>query len=300
MKKFIYIFIQFLPLLFCTCQKISTKNYKCEFANEKKITIIGYNSDAMEPFISKDDKYLFFNNLKGATSKDIFYAQKINDTTFQFKGQILGVNTQYVDANPTMDKNNNFYFISTRNLENDNKTIYTGLFKNGTVSNIHQVNGTINIPTLYWINMGVEISANGNMMFVSNAKFSGGANFPNKGNIRFAIKKGDDFDIPDNESYILSNINSTDRIQYAGEVSENGLEIFYSQVKLSKPAVYELLYAKRSSIKDRFGKPIPITEPFRKNKYAVVEAPTLSADGKRLYYHKMQNGVYSIFMLYRK
>lgn len=272
-----------------------------EFINEKKVTILGYTGNAMEPFITKNDKYLFFNNLREDNNKDIYYATKINDTTFEFKGEIQGVNTSYVDANPTMDSLNNFYFISTRNLVNGNKTIYSGIFDNGTIINLHQINGTVNVPTPFWINMGVEISKDGNTLLVSNAKFNIGENFPYKGNIRFAIKSGDDYNIPDDEQDILTNINTDDAIEYAGELSADELEIFYSQVTLSNPVVFKLYYAKRKKANDVFGKPISITEPFKKSRYAVIEAPSLSNNGKRLYYHKLDSsGTYSIFMLSRE
>ena len=272
-----------------------------EFTLEKKVTIINYTGDAMEPFISKDDKYLFFNNLQGPNNKDIYYAEKIDDTTFIFKGEVQGVNTPYVDANPTMDAQNNFYFISTRDLANGNKTIYSGIFNNGTVSNLHQINGTINIPTPYWINMGVEISKNGKTLFVSSAKFNIGENFPTKGDIRFAIKSANKYNIPNNEQDILANINTDSAIEYAGELSADELELFYSQVTLSSPPVFKLYYAKREQADGIFGNPISITEPFKNNRYAVVEAPTLSNDGKRLYYHKLDSsGTYSIFMLSRE
>jgi len=270
-----------------------------EFNNEIKVNILGYKSDAMEPFISKDEKYLFFNNLKGDNGKDLFYAEKVDDTTFVFKGEIQGVNTTYVDGNPAMDSSYNFYFISTRNLDTGNKTLFAGKFENGTVTNLQEVQGTINIPDLYWINMGVEISEDGNTMYVSNAKFNAGENFPNKGNIRFAVKENGEFNIPDNESYILQNINTDVSVEYAGELSANGLELFFSQLTLSDPPVFKLLYSSRKNIDEPFGVPVSITAPFKNNVNAFVEAPTLSKDGKRLYYHKLENDTFSIFMLSR-
>ena len=33
-----------------------------DFANRQRVTILGYNDHAMEPFISRDRKYLFFNH----------------------------------------------------------------------------------------------------------------------------------------------------------------------------------------------------------------------------------------------
>ena len=276
------------------------ENSVSEFVNERIVVITGYSSDAMEPFISKDGNYLFFNNLKGVNGKDLYYAERVDDTTFEFKGEIEGVNTIAVDGNPTMDAQNNFYFISTRDLATGIKTIYGGIFNNGTVSNLHVINGTINIPTPYWINMGAEISKNGNTLFTSNAKFNIGDNFPNEGNIRFAIKDGNEFNIPNNETEILVNINTDDAIEYAGELSSDELEIFYSQVTLSNPPLFKMFYAKREGINGAFGNPISIAEPFEGNPNAFVEAPTLSDDGKRLYYHKLNNGVFSIFMLSRE
>ena len=284
----------------CNKEKIINPNTVSEFKNEQKVTIIGYSSDAMEPFISKDGKYLFFNNSKGINKKQLYYAERVNDTTFKFKGEIQGVNSIYIDANPTMDEQNNFYFISTRNLDTGNKTIYCGIFNNGIISGLHLINGSINISTPYWINMGVEISQKGNILFVSSAKFKTGESFPYKGDIRFAIKNGDEFNIPNNESDILSNINTDTAIEYAGELSSDELELFYSQVTLSNPPVFKLYYAKRKKPNGIFGAPIPITEPFKENPYTVVEAPSLSNDRRRLYYHKLDNGIYSIFMLTRE
>jgi len=289
-----------LYLISCEKDGTTNPNIVSDFKNEQKVTIIGYSSDAMEPFISKDGNYLFFNNLQGDNKKDLFYAERIDDITFEFKGEIQGVNSVAVDANPTMDENNNFYFISTRDLDTGIKTIYCGVFNNGIVTGLHKINGTINIPTPFWINMGVEISKNGNTIFVSNAMFNIGENFPQKGNIRFAIKSGNDFNIPNDEMDILANINTDTAIEYAGELSSDELELFYSQVTLSNPPMFKLYYAKREQTDGKFGIPVSITEPFDGEINAIVEGPSLSNDGKKLYYHKLENGIFSIFMLSRE
>ncbi len=284
----------------CDNETVTNPDNVSEFTNERKVTITGYTDDAMEPFISKNGNYLFFNNHQGVNSKELYYAERVNDTTFEFKGEIQGVNSTFVDGNPTMDAQNNFYFISTRNIDTGIKTVFSGVFNNGIVTGLHEINGTINISTPYWINMGVEISKDGNTLFTSNAKFNIGENFPHEGNIRFAIKNGTEFNIPTNETDILVNINTDDAIEYAGEISSDELELFYSQVTLSNPPVFKLYYAKRAHQNGVFEKPIPITAPFKDNPNAFVEGPSLSDDGKRLYYHKLANSVFSIFMLSRE
>lgn len=301
MRKHTLISMLLALIIGTSCNKDEETNPEItsEFKNEQIVTITGYSSDAMEPFISKDGNYLFFNNNQGVNGKELYYAESINDTTFEFKGEIQGVNSNVVDGNPTMDNQNNFYFISTRNIDNGIKTIYGGVFNDGTVTGLHQINGTINISTPFWINMGVEVSKSGNTLFTSNAKFNIGENSPHKGNIRFAVKSGNDFNIPNSETDILANINTDDAIEYAGELSANELELFYSQVTLSNPPVFKLYYAKREQTNEIFENPISITEPFDGNLNAFVEGPSLTNDGKKLYYHKLENGVFSIFMLSR-
>lgn len=272
------------------------------FSNEQKVTILGYNNDTMEPYISRDDHYLFFNNYEGPNDKDLYYAERLNSTTFQFKGEVEGVNSLSVDGNPSMDNYSNFYFISTRDYNpalGIYSSIYTGKFDDGNVTDLKKVEGNIDIEESGWINMGVEISGDGQTLYFSSAFFEG-SNVPIKGNIRFAVKSGNQFIIPENEEVILQNINTDHSIEYAGEVSENGLELFYSQVSfLEEGPEFKLYYSNRSTINDPFGVPKLITEPFEGNKQAYVEAPSLSQDGKILYYHKLDNAKFSIFMLSR-
>ena len=68
----------------------------------------------MEPFISRDGAYLFFND--SGSDKDIYYATYIDDTTFQFQGDITDINTAAVDGVPTMDNLGKFYYVSTATI----------------------------------------------------------------------------------------------------------------------------------------------------------------------------------------
>ena len=52
------------------------------FGLEIDVTINGLSFDAMEPFISADGNYLFFNNKNDGIDTKLFYATKINDSTF--------------------------------------------------------------------------------------------------------------------------------------------------------------------------------------------------------------------------
>lgn len=301
MKYFLIIFIAILFINKENKMPPIIDKINSEFSAEKKVIIKWYSGDVMEPYISKDDKYLFFNSNKWKTSKDLFYAKKINDITFQYMGEIWWINTLDVDWNPTMDSNNNFYFISTRSLSSwDFNTLYSWKFNNWFIKNLKKVEWTINLKKRMWINMWIEISGDWNTMYTSNARFKIGNNFPSEWDIRFAIKEWNEFNIPKNEKSILKNINTTYAIEYAGELSNNQLEIFYSQVTLSKPPKFKLYVSKRNSIDEAFWIPKIIDEPFLDDEFAFVEWPTLSMDWKKLYYHKLKNWKFSIYMISRK
>ena len=100
------------------------------FTNPQPVTIEGYSQDAMEPFISPDGNYLFFNNSNSAPSTNLYYATRIDDLTFQFQGEIGGANSGglTLTAVPSMDVNNIFYFISNRSYAQTFSTIYSGIF----------------------------------------------------------------------------------------------------------------------------------------------------------------------------
>ena len=116
--------ILFLPILiftlFAGCGGGSSSstttpppNDESAFGSPERVTMIGYNGDVMEPFISRDGVYLFFNNAGGPTDKDLFYGVFVNETTVRFEGALTAINTAYVDGVPTLDSKNTFYYVST-------------------------------------------------------------------------------------------------------------------------------------------------------------------------------------------
>jgi len=79
-------------ILFCLL--LSTLLVKSQiyptYGPEMVVTINGLSFDAMEPFISPDGNYLFFNNLNDGVNTKLYYATKVNDLTFNFVGELNG------------------------------------------------------------------------------------------------------------------------------------------------------------------------------------------------------------------
>ena len=146
------------------------------FTNPEPVTIEGYTQDAMEPFISPDGNYLFFNNSNSASTTNLYYATRIDDVTFQFQGEIAGANAGplTLSAVPSMDINNIFYFISNRSYAQTFSTIYSGTFSNGSLSNVALVPG-VSKDKLGDVNFDQCISPDGGTLYFVDGVFSGGA-----------------------------------------------------------------------------------------------------------------------------
>lgn len=254
------------------------------FQNPKEVEIVGYKKGAMEPFISHDGKYLFFNNFEKDTpdsEKNIYYAERINDTKFKFMGEVKGINSTGVDAVPTMDRNGNFYYVSVANYYPKNKfaTVYSGKFKNGRVTNI-KMHPELSLNSRGWLNMDIEISPNGKSLYATQTFFNFSKGGPPKKSYFFvAHRNGDTFTIDKRSDKIFKKIN-TKHLEYAASISDDELEILFTRLNTDK-FKYTSYRATRPDKESAFSEPVKIQAIT-----GVAEAPALSSDGTKLYFHK--------------
>src|ERR1700687_4426172 len=146
------------------------------FPHTERVTINGYNQDAMEPFISLDGNYLFFNNTNSpppGTFTKLYYATRIDDLNFQFVGEITGVNAAGLNAVASMDSSGKFYFISTRSYMQTFSTIYWGNFAAGGVSTVDLVPG-VSKHKPGWVNFDAGISSDGHTLYFVGGLFAPG------------------------------------------------------------------------------------------------------------------------------
>jgi hypothetical protein len=62
------------------------------FRSPQRVTIEGYDDDAMEPFVTRDGKYLFFNNLnEPRVDTNLHWTERVDDLHFKYRGEIRGV-----------------------------------------------------------------------------------------------------------------------------------------------------------------------------------------------------------------
>ena len=262
------------------------------FTNPQAVTIEGYSQDAMEPFISPDGNYLFFNNSNSASQTNLYYATPIDDLTFQFQGEIGGANAPGLNAVASMDSNNIFYFVSTRSYAQTLSTIYSGTFSNGSVSNVAIVPG-VSKDKFGDINFDQCISPDGSTLYFVDGVFNGGS-VPQNASIAIAKRKADHFVRLKNSAKIMQKIN-TNGLNYAPDISKSGLEFFFTRIPSPPTTPPPVIYtATRASTSQPFGKPRKIEAIT-----GFAEAPALSPDEKSLYYHLNVNGTFVIYRVTR-
>ncbi len=263
------------------------------FRAPQRVTIRGYDGHAMEPFFTRDGRYLLFNNLnEPEENTNLHYAERKDDLTFEYKGEVKGVNTAALEGVPSMDKDGMFYFVSPRSYDTTFSTLHRGRFKDGSVDGVELVPG-VSRKQPGIVNFDVEISADGKTLYFVDGQFTKDGPNPRTADIVFAIRDGTGFKRDPNSSDILKLVN-TEALEYAADISADGLELFFTRVNLSPttpPAIYR---AARKSQDKPFGKPQKVAGPT-----GFVEASTLSHDGRTMYYHMLEKDRRVIYCMKR-
>ncbi len=274
------------------------------YGPEIPVTISGLSFDAMEPFISSDEKYIIFNNLNDGINTKLFYATKVNDSTFSFAGELVGANQltpPQLDAVADMDSLNNFYWTSLRAYPEEFDNLFRGKFNQGSVSNTGRLRGDFYIYSPGWLIMDHGISYDGQMLYFNNARFDGVCQGPCETWIGIAKKENDStfIKIPGADE-ILQNINDPNYIYYAPCISKDNLEFYYTRYLkgvVTINTVFEVCVAVRDTPTDVFSTSQVLFSEVIAN---IVEAPTITANKQILYYHKKVNGIHKIMMRYRQ
>jgi len=298
----------FIALLALSCSKdenigIQNQLYPT-FGSEIDVTINSLTFDAMEPFISTDENYLFFNNLNDGINTKLYYATKINDSTFNYVGELIGTNqtiTPYLDAVADIDSKGNFYWTSTRNYPAELDNLFHGTFNSGNVIDIERVRGDFNMNVPGWLIMDHGISFDGQFLYFNNARFDDtNCQGPCETTMGIAQKDSDStFKTLPNSASILQNINDPNYIYYAPCISSDNLELYFTRYlkgQITSSTVFEICVAVRNTSIAEFSIPKVL---FSEVISDLIEAPTLTTDKNIIYYHRKTNGSHKIVMRYR-
>lgn len=263
------------------------------FADPLPVTISGYTGDAMEPFITKDGRYLLFNNRNDPSiNTDLYYAARIDDQTFKFLGPLPDVNSPALDAVPSLDNRGHLFFISTRSYGETLSTVYSGRFEGTAVGDVAIVAG-ISQHRPGRVNFDAEISADGETLWFDDGQFSARGEL-RMASIAVASRQGNSFVRRADSTAVLAAVNSSG-LNYAPCISVDGLELFFTRVDAvttgHAPAIYRATRPEQTAVFD----PPQLVEAAT----GFVEAPSLSADGHLLYFHKRVDGKFVVYTVRR-
>ena len=267
------------------------------FGTPQQVSIAGYSGDIMEPFMSRDEQFLFFND--NSNSGKILHYATYDGSTFTYSGEIgPGINASdgSVQGVPTMDNSNNFYYVDTKFYDPTGTppvyiTLFTGAWTGTSVTGVTPAIG-LDFPSPGFLNFDLEVSPDGQTIWFNDGFFNGGA-FPVAADIKYAtfVAPGIFTRAPDAEA-ILANVNTTEDLEYAPAISADGLELFFTRLDLGtlNAQIYRVTRADTVSAfnEAELVSAIP----------GFAEGATFSQDEKTLYYHWL-NPSTNQFELYR-
>ena len=263
------------------------------FGPPQRVMIRGYSGDAMEPFITRDGRYLLFNNRNDPrVDTNLHYAERVNDVTFDYRGELKGANSPALDGVASIDRDGNLFFVSTRSYAQTLSTVYRGRFQGGVVTGVELVQG-VSLQRAGMVMFDAEISPGGEVLFVVDGQFAGGPN-PKSADIAVAVRDGNVFRRHPASEQFMRNVN-TAALEYAPAISADLLELFFTRAASlggsAAPAIYR---SARASRDEPFGVPerVAATAGF-------VEGPSLSGDGRSLYYHRLEDNRFVIYRVAR-
>jgi hypothetical protein len=262
-----------------------------DFHDPRPVAIAGYVGDAMEPFVSRDGRYLLFNNRNDPPEKtDLYWAERGPAGGFVFRGEIVGANSPALDAVPSLDDAGELYFVSTRSYGQTLSTLYRAHFAVGRATGVEIVPGVSpHIPGL--VDFDAEISADGQSLYVAEGDFRGGGSLPKAAKIVRFERSGAGFRRDPRSDALLATVNAAG-LDYAPDVSADGCELFFTRdIPGQPPAIYRAI---RSGPGQPFGgiARVAAAEGF-------AEAPSLSGDGRTLYFHRQAVGRFQIWSAVR-
>jgi hypothetical protein len=261
------------------------------FRDPHPVVIAGYQGDLMEPFVTHDGRYLFFNNRNTPPEQtDLFYAERGADGGWVFKGRLAGANSSALDGVASLDAAGELYFVSTRSYDTTLSTLYRGDFADGRVSHVEVAPGVSpHIPGI--VDFDGEISADGQSLYVAEGDFRGSGPSPKTAHIVLYHRDGAGFRRDPGSDALLATVNAGD-FSYAPDISSDGRELYFTRI--SPGASVGVFRATRAGAGEPFGQVEQVAAVD-----GLAEAPSLSDDGHTLYFHRKVGDSYQLWAVTR-
>lgn len=259
-----------------------------EEARPQPVVIEGWTDHAMEPFLSRDGRTLFFNNRNHPPEiTDLHWAERIDDLRLRYRGPIAGANSPALDAVPTLAADGRFCFVSLRDYQATSTSVFCGTWTGEGLAGVSRQDGaSVNIHGR--IVFDVDLSADGETLILADGQFTGGP-LPAASDLRAARRVGGGYRLAPEDDPLFAALNSS-ALEYAAALSPDGLTLAFTRLYGIAPfARTSIWLSHRSAVDEPFASPVRL-----KAAAGFVEAATFTPDGRALYYHKRQNGKFRL------
>jgi len=219
-------------------------------------------------------------------------ADRVDDTTFRYRGELSGVNTAALESAPSVDRDGPLYFISTRSYNTTLSTIYRGTLDGDTVSNVEIVPGGLAGGEA--VGQFRRRNQRRRQRPVLRGRPIRRGGYPREADLVAARKKGNRFErLPESED-VFRNVN-TEALEYAPAISADDLTLIFTRAVLGLKGRASLYIATRASVAAPFDLPAALVDLD-----GYVEAATFAPDGGAIYYHKKDHDRFVILMARRR
>lgn len=264
------------------------------FGSPQPVVIDGYVGHAMEPFISRDGRTLFFNNRNAPTDQtDLFWATRIDDLHFQFRGPVSGANSDQLDGVASLSREGKFVYISPRAENRRAITVWAGQWRGDRVERPIWQPSLSPAPWPAFV-MDAEISADGQHLYIADATWGG--EIPRASDLSLAIPSSAGWRRAPEHAAWFERINTARALEYAPATSADERELYFTRLtpRFLAPPKLEILVAVRPDKRAAFAAPEPIASIS-----GFVEAPTVAPDGA-LYFHTKVSDRYQLMRTPRR
>lgn len=282
--------IRLLTTLIALCPSVLAAQRYEAFGPPVRVPIAGYDGDVMEPFITRDGRYLLFNNRNDAQSNtDLHIAWISSPLSIHYLGPIRGANGAALDAVASVDQRFRLYFVSTRDYFQTLDSVFRADLIKTWAYRVDAVPG-VSMRRPGALVFDAEISADGQTLWLVDGEFSG-ASLPDRADLSFAVRHKDGFHRPAEAASIMAAVNSS-ALEYAPSVSVDGLELFYTRYVPAEG--FSVWRSTRPAADAAFNSPERVSAiP------ANAEATTISPDSHALYFHALVDNRYVLMRVAR-
>lgn len=199
------------------------------FLAPEAVTIAGYSGHAMEPFVTRDGRWLIFNTRNGPGGQtDLMLARRIDDLHYAFVGPLPGANGKSLDGVASVDRDGHFFFVSNRDYDRSGNTLWTGRFVDGRVTDVGPLATDFTPKRLLRLNIDLEISSDGSELYVAENRWNLFKGRPSTSHLAVAGRTGDRFERRPDSDLLMEAISGA-ALDYAPTTSADCLTLIFTR-----------------------------------------------------------------------